>query len=151
MTTAFVKDLARGKLIEETILNLIKKKYPCAVLIDGSFKDYDLFIPETNRTVEIKGDYKSCETGNILIELRMFGKPSALLTTKADYWLIYTGQEFLWTTPIKIIECIIVNNINSRELLGFGDSETKIACLIPINIFKQYCFRVDNQIKGDEI
>ena len=37
MTTAFVKDLARGKLIEETILNLIKKKYPCAVLIDGSF------------------------------------------------------------------------------------------------------------------
>ena len=148
---AFKKDLARGRKIEENILSLIQNKYPCAVLIDGSFKDYDLFIPETNKTVEIKGDFKSCETGNIIIELMMFGKPSALLSTKADYWIIYTGKEFLWTTPIKIKECIMVNNINSRELLGFGDSETKIACLIPINIFKRYCFRIDNEITGNEI
>ena len=38
--------------------------------------------------------------------LMMFEKPSALLTTKADYWVVYTGKELLWITPIKINECI---------------------------------------------
>ena len=34
----------------------------------------------------------------------MYDKPSALLTTKADYWIIFTGQELLYITPIKIIQ-----------------------------------------------
>ena len=143
-TQNFKKDLQRGRKIEEKILDICKQKYPCSVLIDGKFKDYDLFIPETNKKLEIKGDYRSCETGNIIIELMMFGKPSALLTTKADYWVIYTGEELLWTTPIKIIECITVNNINSRILTGKGDTASKVACLIPIETFKKYCFKIEN-------
>jgi hypothetical protein len=143
-TQNFKKDLQRGRKIEEKILDICKQKYPCSVLIDGKFKDYDLFIPETNKKLEIKGDYRSCETGNIIIELMMFGKPSALLTTKADYWVVYTGKELLWITPIKIIECITVNNINSRTLTGQGDTASKVACLIPIETFKKYCFKIEN-------
>jgi hypothetical protein len=140
----FKKDLQRGRDIENLILNKVKQKYACAVLIDGKFKDYDLFIPETNKTIEIKGDYRSCQTGNILIELMMFNVPSALLTTKADYWVIFTGQEFLWTTPIKIVECITINNISSRSLTGQGDTASKVACLIPIETFKKYCFKIED-------
>ena len=143
-TQNFKKDLQRGRKIEEKILNICKQKYPCSVLIDGKFKDYDLFIPETNKKLEIKGDYRSCETGNIIIELMMFGKPSALLTTKADYWVVYTGKELLWITPIKIIECITINNISSRTLTGQGDTASKVACLIPIETFKKYCFKIEN-------
>lgn len=140
--TNFQKDLQIGREIEYKVLNIIKNTYPCAVLIDGKFKDYDLFIPETNKKIEIKGDYRSKDTGNIIIELMMFEKPSALLTTKADYWIVYTGLEFLWIEPIKIFECIIVNNIMSRSLIGKGDSDRKIACLIPIDLFKKYCFDI---------
>jgi hypothetical protein len=140
----FKKDLQRGRDIENLILNKVKQKYACAVLIDGKFKDYDLFIPETNKTIEIKGDYRSCQTGNILIELMMFNVPSALLTTKADYWVIFTGQELLWTTPIKIVECITINNISSRSLTGQGDTASKVACLIPIETFKKYCFKIED-------
>jgi len=143
-TENFKKDLQRGRKIEEKILDICRQKYPCSVLIDGKFKDYDLFIPETNKKLEIKGDYRSCETGNIIIELMMFGKPSALLTTKADFWVVYTGLELLWITPIKIIECITVNNINSRTLTGQGDTASKVACLIPIETFKKYCFKIEN-------
>jgi len=143
-TENFQKDLKRGRIIEEKILSTCREKYPCSVLIEGKFKDYDLFIPETNKKLEIKGDYRSCETGNILIELMMFGKPSALLTTKADYWVVYTGLELLWITPIKIFECITVNNITSRTLTGQGDTASKIACLIPIITFKKYCFKIEN-------
>jgi len=143
-TENFKKDLQRGRKIEEKILDICRQKYPCSVLIDGKFKDYDLFIPETNKKLEIKGDYRSCETGNIIIELMMFGKPSALLTTKADFWVVYTGLELLWITPRKIIECITVNNINSRTLTGQGDTASKVACLIPIETFKKYCFKIEN-------
>ena len=92
---AFQKDLALGQKIEQRILSVIQKKYPCSVLIPGKFKEYDIFIPENNLKVEVKVDYKSQETGNILIELFMFGKPSALLSTKADYWVyvLATGKQ----------------------------------------------------------
>ena len=135
---AFKKDLALGNKIEQRILAKIQKKYPSAVLIPGKFKKYDIFIPENDSKVEVKVDYKSQETGNILIELRMFNKPSGLLTTEADFWIIYTGTEYLWTEPRMILECIMINNIPSQKILGKGDEVTKDACLIPIDIFKKY-------------
>jgi hypothetical protein len=127
-----------GKELEQKILVSIRKKYPTAVLVPGKFKPYDIFIPEKDLKIEVKVDYKSQETGNIIIELFMFGSPSALLSTEADYWIIYTGKETMWITPNKIVECIILNNIRSQKILGDGDSEKKLACLIPINIFKRY-------------
>jgi hypothetical protein len=68
----------------------------------------------------------------------MFNKPSALLTTEADFWIIETGKQIFWITPKKIIECIMINNIKSQSILGRGDDQEKIACLIPIDIFKRY-------------
>lgn len=136
--SAFEKDLALGKEIEEKILNSIRRKYPSAVRIPGKFKKYDIFIPENESKVEVKVDYKSQQTGNILIELFMFGQPSALLATEADFWVIDTGKEILWTTPKKILECILINNIQSQKILGEGDSVKKIACLIPYRLFKNY-------------
>jgi len=135
---AFEKDLAIGQELEQKILKIIRKKYSSAVLIPGKFKKYDIFIPEKDLKVEVKVDYKSQETGNIIIELFMFGKPSALLSTKANYWVIYTGKETMWIQPNKIIECIILNNIQSQKILGNGDDQEKVACLIPLKLFKKY-------------
>ena len=127
-----------GQELEQKILQTIRKKYPSAVLIPGKFKPYDIFIPEKNLKIEVKVDYKSQETGNIIIELYMFGKPSALLSTEADYWIIHTGEENLWIKPKKILECILLNNIRVQDILGTGDDQTKKACLIPIDLFKKY-------------
>ena len=77
MYTNFKKDLGRGRKIENMILSNIQIKYPSAVLIDGKFSKYDIFIPENNYKIEVKYDLKSQETNNIVIELFMFGKPSA--------------------------------------------------------------------------
>lgn len=135
---AFKKDLAVGHEIENKVLISLRKKYPTAVLVPGKFKPYDIFIPEKNLKIEVKVDYKSQETGNILIELFMFNKPSALLSTEADFWIIDTGLETLWITPKKIVECIIINNIKSQPILGNGDDQKKIACLVPLKTFKKY-------------
>lgn len=141
---AFQKDLLAGQELENKILKSIHKKYPSAVLIPGKFKPYDIFIPEKDLKVEVKVDYKSQETGNIIIELYMFGKPSALLSTKADYWIIHTGVENLWIKPKKILECILLNNIKVQDILGDGDDQTKKACLVPIKLFKKYI--IDNNM-----
>tara|TARA_R100001198_G_C5232613_1_gene211373 strand:- start:1235 stop:1666 length:432 start_codon:yes stop_codon:yes gene_type:complete len=135
---AFKKDLAVGHEIENKVLISLRKKYPTAVLVPGKFKPYDIFIPEKNLKVEVKVDYKSQETGNILVELFMFNKPSALLSTEADFWIIETGTETMWITPRKIMECIMINNIESRDIVGNGDDQKKIACLIPLQLFKKY-------------
>jgi len=139
---AFKKDLLVGQELEQKILKSIQKKYHTAVLIPGKFKPYDIFVPEKDLKIEVKVDYKSQETDNIIIELYMFGKPSALLSTEADYWIIHTGVENLWIKPKKILECILLNNIRVQDLLGEGDSQTKKACLIPISLFKKYV--IDN-------
>ena len=135
---AFKRDFSVGHESEENILKKIREKYPTAVLVPGKFKPYDIFVPEKDLKVEVKVDLKSQETKNILIEIKMFNQPSGLLTTEADFWIIYTGIEYLWTKPAMILECIIMNNIPSQKILGNGDSVTKDACLIPVDIFKKY-------------
>ena len=147
----FKKDLIRGKKIEDIILLDIQKKYPCAVLINGKFNKYDIFIPENNFKIEVKYDLKSQETGNIVIELSMFDKPSALLCTSAHYWIIFTGKEYLWIRPIKIFECLLLNNVKSRTIIGNGDVNEKIVCLTKISLLKKYCYKIQEKLNSSEI
>ena len=151
MYTNFKKDLGRGRKIENMILSNIQIKYPSAVLVDGKFSKYDIFIPENNYKIEVKYDLKSQETNNIVIELFMFNKPSALLATSAHLWVIYTGKEYLWIKPIKIFECIMLNNIQSREITGNGDLNTKKVCLVRLDLLKNYCYKVQTELKSEEI
>jgi|TARA_Y100000296_G_C4974078_1_gene157341 hypothetical protein len=136
--TTFVRDLDAGKSIEGMVLDLIKPKYPAATIINGYFPGYDIWIPEIHKSVEVKSDKKSQETGNIVIEVEMFEKPSALFSTKADYWVFFDGFNFLWTTPKRIFECVILNKLRLAEFIGKGDSDFKKAFLVNKNLFNQY-------------
>jgi len=147
----FLNDLNTGRKYENQILQNIKLKYPCSFLIDKHFKDYDIFIPETNVKIEVKCDFRSKDTGNIVIELFMFNKPSALLVTKANYWIIYTGDEYLWITPNKIFECLLLNNVNSTSITGRGDQKSKQVCLVKLNLLKNYCLAIQTELDSGKI
>ena len=147
----FLNDLNTGRKYENQILQNIKLKYPCSSLIDKHFKDYDIFIPETNVKIEVKCDFRSKDTGNIVIELFMFNKPSALLVTKANYWIIYTGDEYLWITPNKIFECLLLNNVNSTSITGRGDQKSKQVCLVKFNLLKNYCLAIQTELDSGKI
>ena len=56
----------------------------------------------------------------------------------ADYWVIFDGFDFLWTTPKKIIECIIFNKLQYAEFVGRGDTASKKAFLIKKDLLSQY-------------
>jgi len=137
----FKRDLNKGIEIEEKILKVIHKKYPNAYRVEGNFKGYDILIPEIHKTVEVKCDEKSNETGNIVVEVEFNGKRSALMTTTADYWVWYDGNEFVWFTPKGILECVVETNPKLREFTAKGDTKSKKAYLIKKDVLWKYSLK----------
>ena len=133
----FYQDLERGKAIEGKALAVIRKKYPSASLIEA-FKGYDIWIPELHKSVEVKYDPMSNETGNIVVEIEMSGKASALITTTADYWLFYDDHVFMLIKPMSIVNCIFQEKLTFVEFVGNGDSSRKKAFLVPKHLLFQH-------------
>ena len=133
----FKESLESGKQIEESVLSMIKQKYPTAYIIDGYYKYYDIFVPEKNIGVEVKKDGKSQETGNLVIEVEFNGKPSALSTTGADYWVFDDGESYIWIEPYKLRD-IVHHFVQIREFVGTRDTKPKKAYLIPKHIIKYH-------------
>ena len=133
----FKESLKDGQKSEQAILSIIQKKYPTAEMMQGYYKYYDIFVPEKNLCVEVKKDVKSQETGNLVIEVEFNGKPSALSTTGADYWVFDDGESYIWIEPYKLRD--IVHHFGQiREFVGNGDTKPKKAYLIPKHIIKYH-------------
>ena len=140
---SFLEDLLEGVEFEKKVLATIKKKYPSATKINA-YKGYDIWIPETKQSIEVKYDPKSNETGNIVIEFEMSAKKSALITTEANYWVISDGKQLAWFKPMDIVYCIFVNNLKFVEFIGNGDKNAKRAYLIKKDILFSHAINISN-------
>ena len=121
-----------GDIIESEVLKLINRHFPKAY-IDNTGQansDRDIYIPEKEIGIEVKGDYKSKETGNIVIEVEFNGKPSALSVTKSDYWVFVDGERLIWLTPLNIYRFLEQNEYRRTSFVGSGDSVAKFAYLV---------------------
>jgi len=134
----FELDLFIGESSEGRVLDYIKKKYPKAYKIEGYFKDYDIYVPEAKKSVEVKQDFKSEWTGNLVVETEFNGKPSALSTTKADYWVFVTRPHWFWITPKQICDCIRQYHYTPATFIGKGDTKPKKAYLVKINHIQEF-------------
>ena len=149
MDNTFYKDLESGKEIENSVLSIIKKKYPKSYIIDGYFKDYDIYVPEKDIGVEVKRDEISKYTGNLVVEIEFDGKPSALSTTKADYWVFYDGGCYIWITTSKL-NYVVSNFGIIRKFIGKGDTKYKKAYLMKKDIIKSYADKVTKPHESSE-
>ena len=138
LNNTFKQDLSIGNLIEKHVLLNIQKKYPKSFLMEGYCKEYDIWIPEKNIGIEVKFDAKSNFTGNIVVEIEMFNKPSALITTKADSWIFYDKHKFVSIKVIDIYNCIIQNKYQYTTFIGKGDTQPKKAFLIKKELLYSY-------------
>ena len=138
MVEDFKADLERGKFHEIYVLNKIQEKYKNAYIVDGYFKEYDIFIPELNFGVEVKFDNRSIKTGNIIIETASNENPSGISTTKAKYWVIYDGMQYNWILTDNIRKCISNHNCKERKFVCKGDTKTKQAYLIKYFLISKY-------------
>lgn len=127
----FSEALADGKHSERIVLYIIKKKYRTSFIRDGYSKEYDIAIPEIDKTIEVKKDFKSQETRNIVIETSMNKQLSGISTTQADWWVFHTEPtELIWITPKIIKDMIDIENYKEVEFTGKGDKASKTAFLI---------------------
>ena len=138
----FKKSLAIGHSSEDAVCAKINKKYPKAHVIGGYCKGYDIYVPETDKKVEVKQDKKSNFTRNILIEIEMPpGTPSGLSTTESDYWVFDDGEIYIWITPETLRQ--VVKPFKPVKFVGNGDNKEKLAYLIKKDIIKRNALKVD--------
>ena len=134
----FDGDLKVGQIYEDIVLGKIQNKYPLAYKQEGYCKDWDIYVPELSIGVEVKSDQKSQYTGNIVIETEFNGKPSALTTTKAQYWVIFDGDNYTWFKVGDIRRCIKENDCMKATFKGKGDIHPKKAYLIKKELLYKY-------------
>ena len=117
---SFHEDLNRGLQIEKLVLDIYRRDCPSATIVNA-YKGYDIWLPEENYGIEVKYDPKSNETGNVVLEIEMNGKPSGLMTTTAKYWVFYDDEIFMQISTRNIIKCIFLNKLVYTEFTGKGD------------------------------
>ena len=138
----FKESLSIGHSSEDAVCAKINKKYPKAHVIKGYCKGYDIYVPETDKKVEVKQDKKSNYTNNIVVEIEMPpGTPSALSTTEADYWVFDDGEIYIWITPDTLRQ--VVKPFKPVKFIGKGDTTEKLAYLIKKDIIKKNALKVD--------
>ncbi|MAG26274.1 hypothetical protein CMI47_12045 [Candidatus Pacearchaeota archaeon] len=137
----FKDSLNIGHRSEDAVCAKIKKKYPKAHVMEGYCKGYDIYVPETKKKIEVKQDKKSNYTGNIVVEIEFNGKPSALSTTEADYWVFDDGEIYIWITPETLRQ--VVEPFKPVKFVGNGDNKEKLAYLIKKDIIKRNALKVD--------
>ena len=96
MSDTFSTDIILGEETEYDVLSMIKKKYPEAHKIQGEFKAYDIYVPEKDIKIEVKRDKGSNKTNNYFIECCCNGQASGIFSTKADYWVIFDENKYIW-------------------------------------------------------
>ena len=91
-----------------------------------------------------KYDKKARETGNVFIELKSNDNQSGILKSKADYYYIDTGLKLYCIPLIKIMECVIFEDIKpTKHLVNQGVYEMEMTgCIIPIETFAKYCIQI---------
>jgi len=143
---SFVNDLKRGIVVENIVLQYIQTKYPSACIVNA-FKGYDIWIPELHKSVEVKYDLMSNETGNMIIEIGFNNKPSALFTTTADIWVFYDDNVMAFITPTKLLQFLLTHKYSWLEFTATGDNKIKRAYLVAKNLLFNHC-KVINTTKS---
>ena len=146
--STFSRDLKRGKKFEEKHLAIIQKTYPDAYMIDGYCKEWDIWIPSINIGIEVKADLMSQSTGNIGIEISYNGKPSALSTTKAKYWIFDTGVDTIYASVDDLKKLVDKSKDRLRTFTAKGDSHPKDAYLIKQKYIENIKTTMQPETKG---
>lgn len=144
----FNKDIETGtigeKILYKYLTNTFNAEYAGkSEVSDGNHKEFDLkfIFPTTKDKVivfEVKNDnyikegktlpngayYPGRETGNIVIEFKVFGKPSGINVTTADWWVyIFEDKKEIWFIKVDELKKLILDN--NFEIKVGGDKKDR--------------------------
>ena len=79
--TEFDTSLSVGKLREAELIEFFQSKGHKPIPIPGKFSGFDFFLANTKQGYEVKQDWKAHYSGNLVVEVEMYGKRSGLMAT----------------------------------------------------------------------
>ena len=139
----FKKDLILGNQGEKIIIEFLESK-GCTYINSNNDNQYDVKMLKqgVETTYEIKTDVVCSlkyDTGNMFIDFQCRQKPSGILTSKAEWFVMYYKflNEIWFIKTEKLLELIKENNFHIIKNGGDIGSETH-GFLIPRNKFKNY-------------
>lgn len=136
----FQADLAFGNRWQSWF---IEKVQPDEIEVrEGNFKPYDAILD--GEKLEFKAEKLIAKYGNICIEYRSRDRPSGIMTTEADYYVIMSivGDEAaeVWKVPTEAIREMIAKKSYHRDTRG-GDGWANQMFLFRKELFSPY--RID--------
>ena len=146
MTQSWEQALSFGKIVEKYVLSKIQKEYPKAFIRDGLWKQWDIYVPEKKLRIEVKSDVYSNKTGNFVVETSYGGRPSALTTSTADFWVFFTGFKLIWITKDQIMAAIKEGMIKNVRFKGGSDTKEKQAYLVPVPLIEKYSTKIEEPL-----
>lgn len=139
----FIESKKTGDIVENEILKKVLIKHPTAFIDDRgkANSDWDIYMPDIKQGIEVKLDFESKHSGNIVIEVEMGGKLSALSKTKSTYWVFVTGYRYIWITPFEIYRFLEQHFEYGRvPITGRGDNTEKKVYLVKHDVFVKYIY-----------
>jgi hypothetical protein len=145
----FEQDLAMADKVEVEVIKRLQK-VNSEFIFNGfsGTKGYDATFTIANKVylLEIKSDYYTENTGNVVIEYESRGKASGIATTKAHFWayaVMRTLEDFdIYLINANKLKELIDNEVYYDKIIG-GDplSNTKMY-KFKLEDFKKYCKKV---------
>lgn len=120
--------IEEGERAEYELLSHIQVIYKQAYKKQGNFKEYDIFV-SGDHSIEVKNDIKSDSTGNFAIEYMCDGKPSVILTTKANWWVFADSLKFYFFETKRLFDWLLSNK-NCYKKTKAGDIDKEAMCLL---------------------
>jgi len=142
-----------GDVGENEILKRVIKQYSLSYIdnIGKANSDWDIRVPEkdilnTPYGIEVKMEYESKNTGNVVIEVMFDDRLSALSKTKASFWVFITGYQYIWIKPIEIYRFLEQHPEYQRaRFMASGDTKFKIAYLPRLFRLLEYVRGLDKE------
>lgn len=146
---SFEEDLKAGEESECELMDLARQKGLTPVKVKGNFKYYDFFIAETKTAYEVKRDWESENSGNVVVEVEMYNKPSGLITTRADLWVFDLPDCYITITPDSIRNSILLHGIKLVRFIAKGDTEPKRAYLVKRELIERFASKITKKSGGN--
>ena len=140
----FISDKLFGKKYERDFVELIE--YDSYRFPENDYhKEWDLETTKDDVVThfEVKADRRTFATGNICIEFAYKGEDSGIMTTKADYWVLYVVNEGkverIYLVPTEDLRKMITDE-KYHKTINCGDGWKSKCHLFQEALFTEYLF-----------
>lgn len=85
-----------------------------------------------DKKIEVKTDREALKTGNVFIEYALYGRPSGLSSSEADYWCFVLSNTQMILIEAKKLKKICRKYLGKRRDIRGGDNKASSGILLPI-------------------